>query len=150
MKKIESFCVDHDKLEPGVYISRVDDDITTYDIRFIKPNTPPYLPNAVMHSFEHLFATIARNSKYSQYIIYFGPMGCRTGFYLLLRNLGKKESLELIKDTVEKISLFEGTLPGNKRQECGNYKEHDLTATKLVAKSFYEKIKDNNIDDLTY
>ncbi len=150
MEKIKSFCVDHNKLEPGVYISRIDDDITTYDIRFIKPNTPPYLSNEVLHSFEHLFATVARNSKYSKNVIYFGPMGCRTGFYLLLRNLDQNTSLELIKNTVKEISHFAGSLPGNKQQECGNYKEHDLQGAKLAAQSFYEKVKNKTIKDLFY
>ena len=84
MERIASFCVDHTKLEPGIYISRIDGDIATYDIRMRKPNTPPFLSNPVLHSFEHLFATIARNSEYGGRVIYFGPMGCRTGFYMLL------------------------------------------------------------------
>ena len=78
MERIASFCVDHTKLEPGIYISRIDGDIATYDIRMRKPNTPPFLSNPVLHSFEHLFATIARNSEYGGRVIYFGPMGCRT------------------------------------------------------------------------
>lgn len=81
MKRIPSFCVDHTKLQPGIYTSRIDDDIVTYDIRMKKPNVPPFLPTASMHTIEHLFATISRNSEYEHKIIYFGPMGCRTGFY---------------------------------------------------------------------
>ena len=87
MERIASFCVDHTKLEPGIYISRIDGDIATYDIRMRKPNTPPFLSNPVLHSFEHLFATIARNSEYGGRVIYFGPMGCRTGCYFLVRNM---------------------------------------------------------------
>ena len=101
MKKITSFTVDHNTLEPGVYISRIDGDITTYDMRFIKPNTPPFLPNPVMHTIEHLFATYSRNSVLADKVIYFGPMGCRTGFYFLVKDMNEKIALQLIKDTVK-------------------------------------------------
>lgn len=150
MNKIKSFCIDHNKLEPGVYISRIDKDITTYDIRFIKPNTPPFLENKVLHTFEHLFATFARNSKYSNNIIYFGPMGCRTGFYFLVRDLNEKIALELIQDIIKKIANFEGDIPGAKAVECGNYKEHNLDRTKEIAKNFFEKIKGNTVENLKY
>ena len=88
MERIASFCVDHTKLVPGIYISRIDGDIATYDIRMRKPNTPPFLSNPVLHSFEHLFATIARNSEYGGRVIYFGPMGCRTGCYFFGKEYG--------------------------------------------------------------
>ena len=97
MERIASFQVNHDTLEPGVYVSRIDGDITTYDMRFIKPNTPPFLPNPVMHTIEHLFATYSRNSKYADKVIYFGPMGCRTGFYFLVRECRRKMPLSLLK-----------------------------------------------------
>ncbi len=87
MQKIKSFEVDHTKLDVGMYISRIDDDIVTYDIRMVKPNTPPFLENAGLHTFEHLFATYVRNSNFSKNIVYVGPMGCRTGFYLLTKKL---------------------------------------------------------------
>ena len=86
MKKIKSFSVNHDTLEKGLYISRIDGDVISFDMRLVKPNTPPYLENDGLHTFEHLFATYVRNSKYSDNIIYFGPMGCRTGFYFLVRD----------------------------------------------------------------
>ena len=95
MKKIASFTINHNTLMPGVYISRIDGDITTYDMRFVKPNTPPYLPNPVMHTIEHLFATYARNSKFADNVIYFGPMGCRTGFYFLVRDMSEEDALQL-------------------------------------------------------
>ena len=99
MKKIASFTVDHNKLEKGIYISRIDGDITTFDLRFVKPNTPPFLEPYAMHTIEHLFATYARNSEYSDNVIYFGPMGCRTGFYLLLAgDYESKDIIELLKD----------------------------------------------------
>ena len=126
MERIASFQVNHDTLEPGVYVSRIDGDITTYDMRFIKPNTPPFLPNPVMHTIEHLFATYSRNSKYADKVIYFGPMGCRTGFYFLVRDMSQEDALELIKDTVFKCKNHTGEIPGNTAAECGNYKEHDF------------------------
>ena len=87
MKKIKSFEIDHTKLEKGLYISRVDDNIITYDLRMVKPNTPPFLENDGIHTFEHLLATFLRNSEYSENVVYVGPMGCRTGFYLLFKDL---------------------------------------------------------------
>ena len=95
MKRIPSFCVDHTKLQPGIYTSRIDDDIITYDIRMKKPNVPPFLPTASMHTIEHLFATISRNSEYEHKIIYFGPMGCRTGFYFLVRDMKPEDAIAL-------------------------------------------------------
>ena len=86
MEKIASFTVDHDKIEPGIYISRIDGDIVTYDMRTRKPNMGDYMDNLTMHSVEHMFATYIRNSEISDNVIYFGPMGCQTGFYLLVRN----------------------------------------------------------------
>ena len=86
MKQIASFTIDHDLLEKGMYVSRIDGDVITYDIRMKKPNQGDYLSNGALHTFEHLFATYARNSRYSQDVVYVGPMGCRTGFYFLLRD----------------------------------------------------------------
>ena len=106
MKKIASFTVDHDKLSVGVYISRIDGDITTFDLRFIKPNTPPFLKPYAMHTIEHLFATYARNSEYSDNVIYFGPMGCMTGFYFLTRDLELSTALELIKDKQDEHKIL--------------------------------------------
>ena len=93
MEKIASFQVDHTRLLPGMYISRIDDDVATYDIRFIKPNTPPFMPVAAMHTIEHLFATYARSSAWGKGIVYVGPMGCRTGFYLLTRTGGHPDAV---------------------------------------------------------
>lgn len=84
MERIASFCVNHNKLLPGIYLSRIDHDVVTYDIRLCRPNCPPFLPNPTMHTIEHLFATFARNSAEKDHVIYFGPMGCRTGFYFLV------------------------------------------------------------------
>jgi S-ribosylhomocysteine lyase len=142
MQKIASFCVDHTKLLPGIYVSRVDGDITTYDIRMVRPNTPPYLKNGELHTIEHLFATFARNSSYANRVIYFGPMGCRTGFYFLLRNVPQSEAVQLIIDIFQKIADYEGEIPGASAQECGNYLDHDLAGAKQRVSEFLPVIKD--------
>lgn len=149
MERIASFQVNHDTLEPGVYVSRIDGDITTYDMRFIKPNTPPFLPNPVMHTIEHLFATYSRNSKYADKVIYFGPMGCRTGFYFLVRDMSQEDALELIKDTVFKCKNHTGEIPGNTAAECGNYKEHDFNGAIEALNKYYNKLKDLTVDNLS-
>lgn len=150
MKKIASFTDNHDTLMPGVYVSRIDGDITTYDMRFIKPNTPPFLPNPVMHTIEHLFATYARNSRYANNVIYFGPMGCRTGFYFLVRDMSEQGALDLIKETVKKCAEHTGDIPGNTAAECGNYKEHDLEGAKKALNEYYDKLKNYTVDNLKY
>ena len=133
MERIASFCVDHTKLTPGIYLSRIDGDIVTYDIRMKKPNCTLFLENAAMHTIEHLFATFARNSRWKDQVIYFGPMGCRTGFYFLLRSVPHREAIRLIVDTISQIAQYEGSIPGTTEAECGNYLEHDLNAAKREA-----------------
>ena len=150
MERIASFCVDHTKLEPGIYISRIDGDIVTYDIRMRKPNTPPFLSNPVLHSFEHLFATIARNSEYGGRVIYFGPMGCRTGCYFLVRNMEPQQALDLIKSVLKQIGEYSGPLPGNTAPECGNYLEHDLEGAKKEASEFYDLVRHWTVEKMSY
>lgn len=150
MERIASFCVDHDRLERGIYISRIDGDITTYDLRFCKPNTPPFLENAAMHTIEHLFATFVRNSKVKEHVIYFGPMGCRTGFYLLMRNIEDEKTLNIIKETVKNIAAYEGEIPGTTSVECGNYLEHDLNGAKTAAANYFEVIKNWSCEQMNY
>ncbi|MCI2035714.1 MAG: S-ribosylhomocysteine lyase [Oscillospiraceae bacterium] len=150
MKRIASFCVDHTKLLPGIYVSRIDGDIITYDIRMKKPNTPPFLSNGALHTIEHLFATFARNSEYADRVIYFGPMGCRTGFYFLLRNVDRSEAVRLIIHLFRKIADYEGPIPGAAAAECGNYREHDLVGAKQEAKAFLPVIQDWNESKLRY
>lgn len=151
MKKIASFTVNHDVLEKGLYISRIDGDIVTYDIRMKKPNGGDYLQNAAMHTFEHLFATYARNTKYAQNIIYVGPMGCRTGFYLLVRDaISHQESISLLKETFDFVSKFEGEIPGTKKEECGNYLEHDLAGAKELAKDMFKVLENWTVEKMTY
>lgn len=153
MKRIASFSVNHDKLKKGMYISRIDGDIVTYDIRMKKPNNPEndYLENGTMHTFEHLFATYVRNTKFANDIIYVGPMGCRTGFYFLTRDsISHNEALSLIKDTFDFIKNFEGEIPGTKREECGNYKEHNLQGAKSTAIDMLNVLENWTEDKMTY
>ena len=150
MEKITSFTVDHNTLEKGVYISRIDDNITTFDMRFIKPNTPPFLPNPVLHTIEHLFATYSRNSSFSDNVVYFGPMGCRTGFYFLVKDMNNDSALQLIKDTIRQCMEHTGDIPGNTAIECGNYLEHDVPAAMEALKDYYNIIRDYKICQLDY
>lgn len=150
MNKIASFTVDHDVLEKGMYVSRIDGDIVTYDLRFVKPNTPPFLENAALHSLEHLFATYARNSRFADNVIYFGPMGCRTGFYLIVRDLSNKDTITLVKETITQAMNHEGELPGAQKKECGNYLDHDVEGAKQLLSDYYDVIKDWTIYDVRY
>ena len=150
MNKIESFKVDHTKISKGMYISRVDGDIVTYDIRMVKPNTPPFLENAGLHSFEHLFATFVRNSECSENVVYVGPMGCRTGFYLLVRGISHDQALSLTKDAMNYIANFNGILPGNTAVECGNYLDHDVAKAREYAMAMCKVLKGWQISDLEY
>lgn len=151
MKKIASFTVNHDKLKKGMYISRIDGDVVTYDIRMKKPNGGDYLGNGELHTFEHLFATYARSSEYADQVIYVGPMGCRTGFYLLLRDtVSGEDAIRLVKEAFSFISEFEGEIPGGKRIECGNYLEHDLEGARKTAADMLSVLKDWTKEKLEY
>ncbi len=150
MNKIASFTVDHTILTEGIYISRIDGDITTYDLRMRKPNTYDLISNAAMHSLEHMFATLVRNSDMKDKVIYFGPMGCQTGFYLLMRTENHKSVVDLIKETLKKIVEYDGQMPGNSAVECGNYKNLDLALAKQEANRYLLKIKNITEDMLEY
>lgn len=151
MKKIASFTVNHDTLEKGMYISRIDGDVVTYDIRMKKPNGGDYLEMSAAHTIEHLFATFARNSRYADSVLYVGPMGCRTGFYLLLRdNVSGAAAIQLVKESMAFVRDFEGEIPGNKREECGNYLDHDLVGAKKLGADMYETLKNWTEKDLQY
>lgn len=151
MKKIASFTVNHNLLDKGMYISRIDGDIVTYDIRMKKPNGGDYLKNGAMHTFEHLFATYARNTKYAPSIIYVGPMGCRTGFYLLVRNtLSHQDSIDLMKETFDFVKNYDGEIPGTKKEECGNYLEHDLQGAKEIAQDMAIVLKNWTVEKMIY
>ena len=146
MNRIQSFNVDHDFIEKGMYISRIDGDITTYDMRTRKPNMGDYMDNVTMHSVEHMFATYIRNSAIGDSVIYFGPMGCRTGFYLLVRDLSPETVLKETLLALENIARHDGEMFGNTRKECGNYRELDLDAAKKEAKAYLEVLKGSKVD----
>ena len=151
MKKIASFTVNHDTLTKGMYVSRIDGDVITYDIRMKLPNGGDYLQNGAMHTFEHLFATYARNTEFADKVIYVGPMGCRTGFYLLLRDsVSSAEAIDLVKNSLVFIAAFEGEIPGTRKEECGNYLDHDLQGAKEVARDMIEVLKDWTAEKLAY
>ena len=133
MERIASFCVDHTKLDRGMYLSRQDGDVLTWDIRMKRPNHGDYLSTGAAHTLEHLFATYARNSAFQDSVIYVGPMGCRTGFYLLTRGLTPAEALELTVESFRFMAGFEGAVPGASEVECGNYRDMDLPAAKAEA-----------------
>lgn len=150
MEKIASFQVDHTRLSPGMYTSRTDGDVVTYDVRFVKPNTPPYLEPPVMHTIEHLVATYVRNSAHKDGVIYFGPMGCRTGFYLLTRGLTPAQALQLTVDAYRFMADFEGAVPGASEVECGNYRDMDLPAAKAEAAAMLPVLESLTAEDLHY
>ena len=130
MNKIASFTVDHNLLEPGIYVSRRDGDVTTYDLRTRKPNSGDFMDTRTAHSVEHMFATYVRNSEIADSVIYFGPMGCRTGFYLLTRDVEDKVVLEVVISTLKKIIAHDGGMFGASAIECGNYLDLDLDDAK--------------------
>lgn len=150
MNRIASFSVDHDFIKPGIYLSRIDGDVTTYDMRTRYPNTDELMDNATMHTFEHMFATFVRNSGLSESVLYFGPMGCQTGFYLLVRNAEHQLVLKLIEETLEKIIAYEGEVFGASRKECGNYKNLKLSLAKEEAQKYLEAVKGYTVEGLTY
>ena len=142
MQRIASFCVDHTKLERGMYLSRRDGDVVTYDIRMKRPNGGDYLAVPAAHTIEHLFATYARNSAVKEQVVYVGPMGCRTGFYLLLRDrVSFEEAIRLAQDSMAFIAAYEGEIPGTNKIECGNYLEHDLAGAKKEAAAMRETLR---------
>lgn len=150
MKRIASFEVDHTVLEKGMYISRVDGDVVTYDIRTRKPNTEEVMDNASIHTVEHLFATFVRNSDFTDKIIYFGPMGCRTGFYFLVRDMSHEDAIKLTADAFAFIASFEGEVPGVSAVECGNYRDHSLSGAKKEAEMFLPVIEKVTVESLKY
>lgn len=151
MKRIESFCVNHNVLVPGLYLSRVDGDAVTYDLRMVTPNAGVYLENDGIHTFEHLFATFVRNTEYSDRVIYVGPMGCRTGFYFVVRDsISKEEVISLLQKTMEFIAQYEGEIPGASKIECGNYLDHNLEKAKQYGASMTKVLKDWTPEKMAY
>lgn len=152
MERIASFTVDHTVLVPGIYLSRRDGHVVTFDLRFKKPNTGDLLSNAEMHSVEHLFATFLRNSAQKDAVIYFGPMGCQTGFYFLFdeNKLSCAEAIELLKSVSSQTAVYEGPMPGYSAVECGNYINLDTELAKSCA-AYYSGIIANWTEaDLVY
>lgn len=146
MNKIESFQVDHQKLVPGLYLSRSDAKgsavTTTFDLRLTRPNREPALEGGAMHTIEHLCATFLRNSAQREDIIYFGPMGCRTGFYLVMfGNLQPKDVLPLVKAAFEFTAGFEGEIPGASQTECGNYLYHNLPMARFYSRKYLDDLE---------
>lgn len=151
MKKIASFQVDHMKFGVGMYISRIDGDIVTYDVRMVKPNGGAYISSPSMHTIEHLFATFARNSRFGESVVYVGPMGCRTGFYLLTRDdMSRDDAITLVRETFAFIADFNGEVPGLSAEECGNYLEHDLDSAKKDVLPLLEILRNYTAEMLDY
>lgn len=146
IQKIASFTVDHNKLTPGIYVSRIDGDITTYDLRTRVPNSGNFMDNATMHSVEHMIATFIRNSEIAADVIYFGPMGCQTGFYLLVRKADNEQVLAVLMDVLAKILAYEGEVFGASQVECGNYKNLSLDAAKQECAAYLAVLKAKNND----
>ena len=146
MNKIASFTVNHLNLLPGVYVSRRDyigsEVVTTFDLRFTRPNLEPPMDNPGIHSIEHLVATFLRNHPvWSEKTIYFGPMGCRTGFYLILAgNYESKDIVPLLKEMYRFMADFEGEVPGASAKDCGNYLDMNLPMAKYLAKKFLDEV----------
>ena len=146
MEKIASFTIDHIKLQPGIYVSRKDhvgnEVITTFDIRMTSPNEEPVMNTAEVHTIEHLAATFLRNHKeFGSRIIYFGPMGCRTGFYLLLAgDYESSDIVELLKDMFVFIRDFKNEVPGASPKDCGNYLDMNLGMANYLAKKYLDQV----------
>ena len=146
MKKIASFTVNHDYITPGIYLSRVDGDVVTYDLRTRRPNCGDYMDHLTMHSLEHMFATLVRNSEIGDAVIYFGPMGCQTGFYLLTRDsVSKEKTLDVVKAVLAQIET-EPAMFGQSRVECGNYENLSLDAAKKEAASYLATLNSREWD----
>ena len=143
-KKIASFTVDHRYITPGIYISRVDGDITTYDLRTRKPNCGDYMDHATMHSLEHMFATYVRSSSLADDILYFGPMGCQTGFYLLVRNADHETVRTVVTETLENIINHTGDMFGQSEIECGNYRNLSVSLAQEESRRYLESLKSDN------
>lgn len=149
MDKIPSFTIDHERLLRGIYVSRKDrvggEIVTTFDIRMKEPNREPVLHNGAIHTMEHLAATYLRNdAEWKDRIIYWGPMGCLTGNYLLMRgDLESKDIVELMRRTFRFVAEYEGEIPGAAPRDCGNYLLHDLPMACYESKKFLEEVLDN-------
>ena len=152
MERIASFTVDHNVLVPGLYYSRRDGNVVTFDLRFKKPNTGDLLTNAEMHSIEHIIATMLRNSLAKDAVVYFGPMGCQTGFYFLFDNdlLTVEDAVDLVKTVFADAAVYDGEMPGKSAVECGNYVNLDVALAREQCKFYSSLIADWNVEKLAY
>ena len=156
MEKITSFTIDHIKLQPGLYVSRKDkvgqETVTTFDLRLTSPNEEPVMNTAEMHTIEHLAATYLRNEpRWKEEILYFGPMGCRTGFYLLLSgDLTSREIVPLVLDCFRFIRDFRGEVPGASARDCGNYLDMNLPMANYWGRKYAALLEQAGDDRLTY
>ena len=143
MERIASFTVNHDVLVPGLYLSRRDGDVTTFDLRFKKPNTGDLLTNAQMHSVEHIIATLLRNSPEKDAVIYFGPMGCQTGFYFLFdsRRLTDEAAIRLVQRVFAAGAVYDGPMPGKSAAECGNFRNLDTALARDCCAWYADRIR---------
>jgi len=148
MERIASFTVNHDTLRPGLYLSRRDGNVTTFDLRFKRPNTGDLLTNAQMHSVEHVIATLLRNSAHKDAVIYFGPMGCQTGFYFLFDEdkLSVADAVKLLQLTFTAAARYMGEMPGKSARECGNYVNLDIDLARACC-GFYAKVIENRTEE---
>ena len=150
MKKISSFTVDHDRLERGIYVSRIDGDIVTYDLRMRRPNAGDYITPLAAHSLEHLLATYMRSGEAGDRVIYVGPMGCRTGFYFLTRGISHADAIRLMADAIAFTATYTGEIPGASAVECGNWQDHDLAGARQWAAAMVPVLQNYTEDRLTY
>lgn len=150
MQKITSFTVDHNYIVPGFYLSRVDGDVTTYDLRTRRPNCGGYMDLSTMHTCEHMLATYLRNGELKQDILYFGPMGCQTGFYLLVRNADPERTVKALKTALAQVVAHTGEVFGNSQVECGNFRTLSLKAAQDECASYLKVLEDWTVDKLAY
>jgi S-ribosylhomocysteine lyase len=156
MEKIASFQVDHIRLKPGLYVSRRDKFgstvLTTFDLRFKQPNKEPVMDQPALHTIEHLGATFLRSHKtWSKRTVYFGPMGCRTGFYVIFEGSLKSEDvLPLMREMLDWIAAFDGPIPGAAPAECGNWQEQNLNMAKWEARRYAKVLKNPAGENLNY
>lgn len=152
MEKIASFQVDHNRLRPGLYLSRRDGSVTTFDLRFKTPNTGDLLTNAEMHSVEHILATLLRNGPQKEAVVYFGPMGCQTGFYFLFdeSRLSCAGAVELLKEAFAAGAAWTDEMPGKSAVECGNYRNLDVALARTQCAFYADLIRDWSEEQLAY
>ena len=150
LERIASFSVDHNKLTPGLYLSRRDGQVLTWDLRMKTPNAGDYLTTGSMHALEHLLATYLRNSAQQEHVVYVGPMGCRTGFYVLTQGLEALDVLDLVRWGLDKAAHHTGPIPGASAAECGNYRDMDPDAARAEAAAMLKVLRGLTADDLHY